>query len=557
MLERLREGRDAPHAADAVELEQARLRVGINILILLYIFGWSLWDRVLDDGELVVLGGGAVFIAFAFAQLGWVLRRPGVDHLRRRVAVLLDVGTLSGAMTLGGEGTAVLCGFYLWIVIGNGFRFGRWYLHYAQAMAIAGFALVLWFSPFWRGQIIFSAALFLMLMGIPFYVAVLISRLQATSLRLDEARGEAEAANTAKTRFLAAASHDLRQPMQALSMYASVLEERVADAGGRRVVHGIQLSVKTLERLFDSLLDISKIESGVITPSVVEFPLMPLIEQVVEAEQPIAAQKGLDLRVVRTALSVRSDPALLERMLKNLVTNAIRYTEQGRIVIGCRRVGGERVRLEVADSGIGIATQEQVRIFEEYYQIEGASAQGLGLGLPIVRSLGALLGHKVLVRSAFGRGSVFSIELPRAANVALAPAAAPVLSAMNGAHVVLVDDDVEIRQSMQLLLESWGCHFISGASVLDVEEKLREQRVRPDALIVDYRLADAMTGIQVIERLRAAFGKELPALMITGTANVALVQQRAPHIPIAAKPVAPGKLRAFLSQTMLQRAAAN
>ena len=244
-------------------------------------------------------------------------------------------------------------------------------------------------------------------------MSLLIARLHAASRRLQEARGEAEAANIAKTKFLAAASHDLRQPMQALSMYASVLEERVADAGTLRVVHGIQLSVTNLEQMFDSLLDISKIESGVIKPNIVAFPLVPLIEQVVEAERPIAAHKDLELRVVPTSASVRSDPALLERMLKNLVTNAIRYTERGKIIIGCRRLGGGRLRLEVVDSGIGIALEEQERIFDEYYQLSGNSAQGLGLGLPIVKSLGELLGHAVAVKSAPGRGSVFSIELER------------------------------------------------------------------------------------------------------------------------------------------------
>jgi len=280
---------------------------------------------------------------------------------------------------------------------------------------------------------------------------------------------------------------------------------------------------------------------------------MPLVERVVEAETSIAAQKKLQLRVARTSASVQSDPALLERMLKNLVTNAIRYTERGKIVIGFRRLGREHLRLDVIDSGIGIALEEQERIFDEYYQLSGSSAQGLGLGLPIVKSLGALLGHPVSVKSAPGRGSVFSIELQRAPDVLPASPAQPASgTALSRLKVVLVDDDVEIRDSMGLLLESWGCRTVAGGTVAEIERQLSDQRITPDALIVDYRLADAMSGLQVVERMRAAFGKQLPALIITGTANPTHLESRAGGIPFAIKPVAPGKLRAFLSQALRQ-----
>lgn len=379
----------------------------------------------------------------------------------------------------------------------------------------------------------------------------------AASQRVEAARREAVAANIAKTKFLAAASHDLRQPMQALSMYASVLEERVREAGALRVVRGIELSVRTLEQLFDSLLDISKIESGVVKPEVSAFALMPLIERVVEAETPIAARKNLELRVARTSASVRSDPALLERMLKNLVTNAIRYTERGKVLVGCRRRPGGRLRLEVIDSGIGIPAHEQERIFDEYYQIAGKSAQGLGLGLPIVKSLGELLGHKVAVRSSLGRGSVFSIELERAqgASSSAAPAGPLLLSSLQGLTVVVVDDDAEIRNSVSFLLESWGCRGIAGATVAEVERELRANQLTPDALIVDYRLADAMDGLQAIEHLRATFGAHIPALIISGTASLPFLREHAARIPIAMKPVPHGKLRAFLSQSVRRRPA--
>jgi signal transduction histidine kinase/CheY-like chemotaxis protein len=538
----------ASRAGDAAELEQAKLRVVIHSLIIVYFLVAVLWDRALDDGELRLLVLLGAFMIVPFLYLGWIALRPGVNHLRRCAGVATDIGSATLLMVLGGEAGMMLYVLYLWIVTGNGFRFGRLYLHYAQTLALAGFITVLLASRPWADHATLGAALLLVLVVIPAYVSALLGKLNAASRRLQEARGEAEAANVAKTRFLAAASHDLRQPMQALSMYASVLEDRVAGSDAERVVRGIQLSVRTLEQLFDGLLDIARIDSGVIRPNVVAFPLLPLIENVVEAERSIAAHKGLEIRVVASSSSVRSDPVLLERILKNLVTNAVRYTERGRIVVGCRRAG-RRVRLQVADSGVGIPAHEQERIFEEYYQLEGASTQGLGLGLSIVKSLADLLGHSVKVRSAPGRGSVFSLELDAVAEIAAVAehAAGPTL-ALRGTTVAIVDDDAEIRESILLLLESWGARCIAGASADDVEARLRAARRAPDALIADYRLGGTATGVQAIARLRAAFGASLPALIISGTANLAALEKDAAGIPFAAKPISPGKLRAFLSQ---------
>jgi signal transduction histidine kinase/CheY-like chemotaxis protein len=537
----LRQRVAAAIAADAVEFDQSKVRVAINLLILLYLLG-AAWVGGMDQGELLSIQVMVFLLVPAFAHTAWVLLRPGVNHLRRRMVVWLDMGAVTTVMLLAGETGVMLYCIYPWVVIGNGFRYGRWYLHYSQAVALAGFLAVMLLSAYWRQHAVLGAALLLVLIAIPFYVSMLLARLHA-------ARAQAEAANTAKTKFLAAASHDLRQPMQALSMYASVLQDRVTDPSALRVVHGVKLSVTTLERLFDSVLDISKIESGAVKPSMVAFRLMPLIEQVAQTEALFAAQKGIELRVARTSASVLSDPLLLERMLKNLVINAIRYTEHGGIVVGCRRVGADRLRLEVVDSGIGIPGEEQERIFDDYYQLGGASAQGLGLGLPIVKSLGALLGHAVTVRSALGHGSVFSIELGRmAAPAAPAASAFAAAAALGGTRVVVVDDDVEIRNSMRLLLEGWGCRYIGGATLVEVEQQLRAGGLEPDAVIVDYRLADTTTGLQVIERLRELFGQDLPALVITGTPNASLLQHQLAGIAFAMKPIPPGKVRAFLSQ---------
>ena len=541
ILNSIRQHYDAARAGDATELGQAEIRIWFGFLIVPYFIFAFLWDGALDASEQTLVAAIGAYYLLCVAIFAWIMLRPGINHWRRRTAPLVDMIGTSLIMVLAGETATVMFGMYLWVMIGNGFRFGRWYLHYAQILAVAGFIAVLLVGDYWRQHPTLGVGLLLALIAVPWYFSLLLARLQ-------QARVQAESANIAKTKFLAAASHDLRQPMQALSMYATVLEQRVNDADAVRVVHGIQLSVTTLERMFDSLLDIAKIESGVVNANVVDFHLMPLIERVVEAETWIAAQKGIEIRVVATSAGVRSDPSLLERMLKNLVTNAIRYTERGKIIIGCRRLGGSGLRLDVIDTGIGIALAEQERIFDEYYQLSG-SAQGLGLGLTIVKSLGSLLGHPVSVRSLPGRGSVFSIELARAPSVTSANLETPTSAAPLGdLKVVLVDDDVEIRDSMGLLLASWGCRTVAGGTVAEIERQLNAQRITPDALIVDYRLADTMNGIQVIERLRTQFGARLPALIITGTANPTQLQTRAIGIPFAMKPVAPGRLRAFLSQ---------
>jgi signal transduction histidine kinase len=542
----------AARAADAPELGQAKLRVAMAAGFIAYFVVAFLFDGMLSERERIALATAGGIFAVDLAHLSAVVMAPGVNPLRRCLGALIDAVSTTTMMILAGGTGAILAGFLIWVPIGNGFRFGRWYLHFSQALSLAGLAAVLVLSDFWNQRLTVGAAFAVALLAVPWYVSLLIAGLHAANRRLQEARAEAEAANVAKSKFLAAASHDLRQPMQALSMYASVLEERAGNAYERRLVHGVQLSVATLERMFDSLLDIARLESGVVNPSVIDFPLMPLIESVVEAERPLAENRGLDLRAVPTRVSVRSDPMLLERMLKNLVTNAIRYTERGRIVVGCRRAGTERVCLEVVDSGIGIAVEEQERIFEEYYQVSGSSAQGLGLGLPIVRSLGLLLGHRVSVRSAPGRGSAFSIELPRAAEPASRPAPAAPVASLGSLNIVLVDDDVEIRRSMSLLLQSWGCRTFAAGTVGEVEEALRAQHIRPDAVIVDYRLADATTGLDALRRLRSQFGERLPALIMSGTASPSDLESEAGGVPFAIKPVPPGKLRAFLSHALQQ-----
>lgn len=328
----------------------------------------------------------------------------------------------------------------------------------------------------------------------------------------------AEEANAAKSRFLAAASHDLRQPLQAISLFTHAVAQ---DAGAGRasdsaLVGKLQSSCESLEALLDSLLDLSRAEAGVLKAEIRDVPLQPVFESIRREFTDQAASLGLRLRVVPTGRSVRSDPALLERMLRNLVANALRYTEQGAVLVGCRLHGG-RLRIEVRDSGIGIPDAFRTEIFREFYQIDNPErdrSKGLGLGLAIVKALAQQLGHTLDLRSAPGRGSVFAIELDAGATAPMAEAAHLQLpDRLRGRLVAVIDDEAMIREALAHLLTGWGCEVVAGEDADDVIAGL-SGRV-PAIVLADRRLRGGRLGTDEIARLRSCFGP-VPALLITG-----------------------------------------
>ena len=363
------------------------------------------------------------------------------------------------------------------------------------------------------------------------------------------ARRDAEAANRAKSRFLAAASHDLRQPMHALGLYAAVLEQKVNQPEVQGLVGKINASVEALESLFSELMDISRLDAGVLKSNVSEFPIARLFERLDAQFSPQAQTKGIALRIRRSGAWISSDPVLLERILINLVANAIRYTPQGRVLVGCRRRSG-MLRIEVWDTGIGIADGELPRIFDEFYQVGNAErdrSQGLGLGLAIVRRVGSLLNHRIGVASSQGKGSCFSVEVPRVRH-APAPMTAHLTTADvrgdPGKMLLVIDDELAVRDSMAELMREWGYDVIAAGSL---EEGLREISAanrRPDAVVADYRLGGGATGLDAIRRLEQEFGPGLPAAVITGDiAPERLVEFRESGYRHLHKPVLPVKLR--------------
>ena len=370
------------------------------------------------------------------------------------------------------------------------------------------------------------------------------------------ARDAAEAANVAKSRFLAAASHDLRQPLHAIGLFASALAEHVREPEARQLVQRISSSVDGLEAHFSSLLDVSRLDAGALAADVADVPANELLDRVAHDFAPVALERELSLAVVPCSAWLRTDPMLIERILRNLVANALRYTASGGVVVGCRRRGAS-LALEVWDSGPGIAPTERARIFEEFYRGEaarGSELRGLGLGLSIVSRLAELLGHRVELDSTVGRGSVFRVIVPRGDGALTRPATADPVApgAFAGRQVVVIDDEAPVREGMHKVLAAWGCVPIVAADADAALAALRDGP-RPDVLVVDYRLAAGRDGLDTIAAIRAAHG-DVPALIVSGESHpAALARIRESGFMVLHKPVPPARLRSALAHLLQPR----
>ena len=369
----------------------------------------------------------------------------------------------------------------------------------------------------------------------------------------ERARRDAEFANRSKTQFFAAASHDLRQPLHALGLFAEALCERVRDPGVAQVVRSINASVGALETLVDELLDISRIDAGVLKVSMRQFPLQDVLDRLRLEFLPEAMERGLRLRVRPSAAHVLSDPVLVERIVRNLVANALRYTRRGGVLIACR-LRGTMVSLEVWDTGVGIPEPEQQRVFDEFYQVadpEGPHHKGMGLGLAIVKRLGGLIGASVTLRSKPGRGTVFSVTLPLG-NEPHAPAipaavAAETRTTLAGRRIVVIEDERDVLEGMRLLLGGWHAEVISAASADEALTAVAHESRVPDLVIADYQLGNGANGAQAIESIRMRYGTAIPGIVVTGSITLAHRDEaRAKGYHLLAKPVAPAKLRALI-----------
>ena len=390
----------------------------------------------------------------------------------------------------------------------------------------------------------------------------LAAQLRVEKAAADEARRSAEAANRGKTQFFAAASHDLRQPLHAMGLFAEALRQRASDPEVASLVNSINQSVDALEGLFSELLDITRIDSGGVDVQPGPVRIKDLFARLRLSFEPTAFEKGLALSFHGEQRFVHTDGLLLERILRNLVSNAIRYTEDGGVLVACRPKPGAPGKqiVQVWDTGIGMADASLPHIFEEFYQVqshrplESHQKKGLGLGLAIVKRLADLLDAPLTVRSRPGRGSVFTLEVPLGREVR---SQAPVLTSaptrlgitLQGRRIVVVEDEPAVREGLTVLLETWGAEVDGFDSIASLQPWLAAQAAAaPDLLIVDYRLPQGHTGIEVLVALRSHWAAAtLPAIVITGSSLSGHEDEAAKHdFHILIKPVLPNKLRAMI-----------
>ncbi len=366
----------------------------------------------------------------------------------------------------------------------------------------------------------------------------------------EAARRQAEAANLSKSQFLAAASHDLRQPLHALSLFSGALGNFRLGSEETAIVQHIQSNIAAMEGLFNGLLDLSRLEAGAVRKVVRAFPVQPVFDRLDHYFTPLASEKGLSLRLVPTLVWVTGDEILAEQILMNLIANALRYTHEGGVVIGARRKTqktGKRIAFQVSDSGEGIADADRKRIFDEFVQIgnqERDRRKGLGLGLSIAARTAALLETRVTLKSVPGRGSQFAFDLPRARPAAVPAASSPARRGDPLGHLrlLVVDDDQAVREALDLLLKGWGADFVLADGIAAAQAALASGPF--DVVISDYRLREGPVGLDFLLGLDGVKGRAL----VTGDVDPELLRRvEAARIVLIHKPVDPARLRAMLN----------
>lgn len=390
-----------------------------------------------------------------------------------------------------------------------------------------------------------------------------VTSLKNSENKLAAATAEAERASRAKSQFLAAISHDMRQPIQAASLFLGVLDGRIADPKAREVLERVRSSIDAVHGMLGDLLDLSRLDAELIEPTPRPVPVGEILSRLHAEFAPQAELKGITLRTVPCATNVATDPDLLIRILRNLLANAVTHTASGRILLGCRRRGA-LLRVEVADTGAGIPEEQQHRIFEEFYQIgnpERDRSRGFGLGLAIVSRIARMLGHPVALRSTVGKGSVFSVTIPVAASV---PEPGPQLQSRDDADagtlacrpVLLIEDDPAVMGALEMLLEEWGLPVVTAQTIEELADSLGRLETVPALIIADYRLPGCSTGADAVALARSRVSPDLPAIIMTGdTAPERLREARANGSHLLHKPVQADQLRHVVGAILGRQAA--
>lgn len=484
---------------------------------------------------LVYFGGFAVYSTLLYLHMR---RWPGKYPLRRAAAMVGDYGSLAFTMIVGGEPAMPFYALILWVTVGNGMRFGQRTMILAAILAQLCLVALVAFSPYWRSQPELMITFSIAAMALPTYASLLLKR-------TSQARDAAMTAMLAKSRFLAQASHDLRQPIHAIGYHIEALRDSPMDDGQLLLVDRIERSLGGVSRLFKSLLDISKLDSGKVEVASEVIALGPFLADLVQQNERFAQWYGVDLRSVPSSLRVRTDPTLLATMLQNLLSNAVKYGDGKGVLVGVRR-RGQSATVEIHDQGVGIESGHMADIFDEFVRVQNVGdrdVEGVGLGLSIVRRLAQLCGMRVEMESVRGRGT--SVRL---AGIPLVSADTPLstegrsrFGPLEGMRIVLVEDETDVLVATTQMLEKWGSIVQPWSA--------KPTGIGPvDAIVADYDLGGGVTGMDVIAAIRMQAGADVPALIMTGHAEERVRENiDQPGILILAKPVQPASLRSTLS----------
>jgi len=523
-----------------VERSQAVVRLIIAPIITSYAL--LLYQQSFIELDLALQILWLMTMCFVVSLVLWVdiRRRPGNRPVRRVLTMLIDYGCLTAMIAVGDAPMLPIYAILLWVTVGYGLRYRSGYLLLATIMAMISLLIIVGTSAYWRSQPYLIFTLVLTTLMVPAYIHALLKR----SRRATEAE---QAANLAKSQFLAQASHDLRQPIHSISLFTACLRDSSLDTEQKRLVENIDKSLHSVTRLFRSILDIYSLDSGKVVPQIEVLPLHKLLQHLIQQNTEAARWAGVDIRLHCPPVYVRADHGLLNTMLQNLLSNALKYAPGQPLLVGCRRKG-TGLSIEFYDKGRGIAAAHLDNIFEEFYRVRQArdsDVEGMGLGLTIVRRLGKLLGLRIRIRSVEGRGTLAAIDgLQRVAapveRASPATGASQAPRMLDGLRICLIEDDQNVLLATATLLKKWGCEVATFTSIPDVSPNF-------DLVVTDFDLGREASGADCIAHVRALSGRNVPAIIMTGH-DVRRVQEQLgdEEIPILSKPVQPAELRSLL-----------
>jgi signal transduction histidine kinase len=551
--------------ADEIELVERVRHVRITVAIcVICSVGFSVFNIITPGAQLLGFAELASLL-LCFAPAALLINRPERIESAERLLLLGALSISSALIILGGvEGTGLFwvysVPFLVFFIMGQrrGWQYSLAFLAIhllCVVVVVPNVSFAYQYTPSVRAHFILSMV---------FYVLIAAAFNHARSrfeMELHLRKNEAVAASQAKSRFLAAASHDLRQPAHALGLFVARLKQLPSDAQTLELVSGVEASAQALQDMLNAFFDYSRLDSQLTHASLCNFELNTVFDRLRTSFSETAAQKGLRLRIRPCQEWVQSDPILLQRVLLNLLGNAVQHTPTGTVMLACRPSHKRGfLRVQVRDSGIGIAEQHQKKVFEEFYQVENPErdrSKGLGLGLSIVERSCKLLNHGIHLRSALGCGSTFTVLVPVGQTeetrlLAATPDAAK-LHDIRGMRVMLIEDDELGRAALNGLLQSWGCVVIEASSASSALERW-DHRLVPDFILTDYRLLGAQNGVDAVRSLRAAAARDVPACVISGdTAEDVKELINTAGLLLLQKPVRPAKLRSVLRHAWNQQ----